>query len=160
MPRKDDIVQVQVSLPGEQIAQMNKDARTAYRLLVGGWTFTGFLAIIVCVGFYVHPENTSALNHNLVGPWDDIWHIAWALGGLLIMIGTLRVRYVIELYGNIIFCACLVPYTVAVVEQTGLNVPAFGLSLGAFVLGIGRIAYIVKFARRLTIVVHEQGAGE
>jgi hypothetical protein len=64
-------------------------------------------AIISGVSFFVHTNEHMAqtpLGRALPGMWDDVWNLAYVLGGTLILIGLTFVTKRIKLYdGNYIY---------------------------------------------------------
>lgn len=123
-----------------------ENEKLAHRLVLARdliWVFLGLAAVMSCVQFFVDPQSVerSSLGRNLSGSIDDIWNIAWGLGGALIIYGVIARHNRLEIIGQIFFLAGIIPNAIAIVINVGGG-PSFWTVLVAGVANVGRLYYL------------------
>jgi hypothetical protein len=118
-------------------------ARWLYRALNGSWVLLGIAAVLAAAQFYTDPASIakSSIGRTLDGPADDVWNIAWALGGLAIAVGVWTVRPTLEIIGHLFFSVAAFINALAVLVILGPG-PSAILSFGVGVASLTRVIYL------------------
>lgn len=99
-----------------------------YRAQHAIWLWLGTAAILSCIVWFVDRDNAvthTALGHALQGPLDDLWNIAWAVGGGMIAWGVWTLRLRAEFIGHVAVSGALAVNTMAIVATNGAEPQAF-----------------------------------
>lgn len=137
----------------DALALATAETRRIHRLIGAGSIMLGVLAVLSAYGFFTSDTaSRSAIHDQLPDLGETLWNAAWGLGGLVIVYGSMRPRPAIELAGHIIFCAALVPYSVAVLVKFGLGSPALFLALTVASFSVARQYFLWRYAGRVTIL--------
>jgi hypothetical protein len=120
-----------------------------YRTQNAAWLWLGLAAIVSAINWFSNPEaaaKRSAVGRELSGPWDDLWTISTAIGGVLIIYGIWQFRIRSEIVGHLAFAAGVAVNFVAVLVVFGLT--STSIILGAVCIASGARAWFLwKLAR-------------
>lgn len=138
---------LRVDVSAEVARDARRTALRAHRLAHGGWAVIGIIVAFGGATFFMDPSSVSnsAIGHQLSGPVDDLWNLAWLIGGVLIAYGCLRPDRIVELAGQLLFVIAVVMYTVAIFVEAGKPPGAF-LALAIAGASVLRIAYLIYYA--------------
>lgn len=116
----------------------HKRALLYYRAQNSVWMWLGLATIISAINWFLDPEEAarkSAVGRQLSGPWDDLWIVFTAIGGLCIIYGVWYFRIKAEIVGHLFLTAGIAVNFVAVIV-------VFGFTSTSIILGSVCIASI------------------
>lgn len=118
-------------------------ARWLYRALNAIWIWVGLVCVLSAVQFYADPASIarSSIGHALDGPADDLWNIAWGIGGVLITYGVWTMRPAVEIIGHLFLTVAVLTNAIAVLVLLGPG-PSAVISLGVGLASMTRVAYL------------------
>lgn len=136
-PHRDPLDLHQVGAVNERVVKRLALARDMI------WIFLGLAGVLAAAQFFLDPGTTerSSIGRNLDGPVDDLWYSFWAMGGLTIMYGIIRLRPRTEIVGQMFFLAGILPNAVAIAIEIGGG-PSFWTIMVAGFANAGRIYYL------------------
>lgn len=109
----------------------HKRALLYYRAQNSAWMWLGLATIISAINWFVDPEKAaqrSAVGRQLTGPWDDLWILCTALGGICIIGGIWQFRIRAEIVGHFLLTTGVAVNFVAVIVVFGLSSTAIILA--------------------------------
>jgi hypothetical protein len=153
---------VRLNITPEVVALAEHEARKATRWRNGPVAALGLFGVVGGVSFFVAPTNVadSPIGRNLSGPGDELWSAAILLGGLLVVVGSLRPWQLVELFGWAVYVPALVAYCVAIVVVLGAEPPALFYGLAIAGAGAAKIVYLTFYAPRVTMIRVERRTPE
>jgi asparagine N-glycosylation enzyme membrane subunit Stt3 len=128
---------------------IKKEAYKAYRMAMSGWLVLSLALITSGVLFFIDPHRaeSSPINHNLNGLFDEGWNALWVIAGISIMYGILRPKRIVEQIGHIILSSSMIPYIVALfIERSWSAASGLFLGLGVLAASIARFNYLEHYA--------------
>lgn len=127
----------------------HKRALLFYRTQNSAWLWLGLATIVSAINWFSNPAEASkksAVGRELSGPWDDLWTLCTAIGGIFIIYGIWRFRIRSEIIGHLFLSAGIAVNFAAVVVVFGLT--STSIVLGAVcVASVARAWFLWKLAR-------------
>jgi hypothetical protein len=96
------------------------------------WIWLGLASVLSGVAWLLDPEGEASrtvLRRQLEGPLDDLWHFGYALGGVIVLYGLVRMRPRAEFIGHVALGSSVLTYAVAIAIELGIT-PAVMIILG------------------------------
>lgn len=115
-----------------------------YRAQNSAWLWLGLATIVSAINWFHDPATAaskSAVGRELNGPWDDLWTLGTAIGGVCIVYGIWRFLIRVEIVGHLLLTAGVAVNFVAVVAVFGLT--STSIILGAVCVASGSRAWFL-----------------
>lgn len=138
-----------------------KERRRVYRRDNRFELLLGVLAFLAGVAFFVNPGSSAgtAARTALPGPLDDVWQGMYLCGGLMVAIGVVRARVLLEVPGLWLLATAIAVNAVAIVSLRGPLMAA--AALGPLVAAAWAcIARAVDLHRNVHLIGRAARAGD
>lgn len=110
--------------------------------------FVALLAVLSCVIFFVKPSLYASSAVAQFAPWDFAWNTMYGVGGVLVIVGLVRLSPRLEVAGLCLFCSAVSINAVLVLSvYGGAAWPTIPTFVGFAAASLVRIAYLVHLSR-------------